>query len=248
MKSFSIVQNSMEWLKLRAGIVTASNVHKIITPKTMKLSEQHRGYMARLLLEWIVGQPILDEDETLWMRAGSDQQDQAMRAYAFSAGVEASPAGFYTTDDGLVGASPDGLVGNRGLVEIKGRKPELHLMSLLWQDSFLASHLPQVQAQLYVCEDRDFDDLCCFPLAATPLPSFYLRCVRDRKWQDALGSVLPEFNEALLGKRLWLDREYGPFKRVEERQVKQAIGSLGITDEDMEALIASKFPKVEAGK
>jgi hypothetical protein len=241
MIAHDIPQNSDRWLRLRAGIVTASNVHKIITPKTLKLSEQHKGYMARLLLEWVIGRPILDEDETLWMRMGSDLQDKYLRAYSFQTGVEVSAAGFYTTDDGLVGASPDGLALNApGLVELKGRKPELHLASMLWQDDFISSHAPQVQTQLYVDDSREWDDLNCFPLTDSPIPAFTCRRYRDPKWQAALGPVFRQFTDALLEKRLWLEREYGPFERPSNEQTAAVIGSLGVTDEDVDAILAAR--------
>ena len=237
MKAYAIPQGTPEWLALRAGIVTASNVHKIITPKTMKLSEQHKGYMARLLLEWVVGKPILDEEETTWMRAGTDQQDQALRAYSFQQRVTATAAGFYTTDDGLIGASPDGLADSAGLVELKGRKPELHLASLIWKDEFTAGHNPQVQTQLYVCEDREWDDLNCYPLAESPIPPFTVRCYRDPKWTAVLGPVLRQFNDGLLEKRLWLEREFGPFVRTAPKDRTPDMRG-GLTEEDEEMIVA----------
>ena len=236
MKAYAIPQGTPEWLALRAGIITASNVHKIITPKTMKLSEQHKGYMARLLLEWVLGKPILDEEETTWMRAGTDQQDQALRAYSFQQRVPTSAAGFYTTDDGLIGASPDGLAGNDGLVELKGRKPDLHLVSLMWRDDFVITHSPQVQTQLFVDDTREWDDLNCYPLAASPIPPFTIRCYRDDKWQKVLGPVFAQFNDMLLDKRLWLEREYGPFTRPTPTEA----GPLreGLTQEDEEMIVS----------
>lgn len=236
-----VVQGSEPWYKLRAGIVTASNLHRIITPSRLTLSEQRHEYQAHLLMEWIWGQPILNDEETKWMQAGTDQQDTAMRAYQFETGAEVTCAGFYTTDDGMVGASPDGLVGDRGLLEIKGRKPVLHLLSLMRKEEFAISHRLQVQGQLYVCDDRETDDLYCFSLSRSPIPNFVVSCHREQSVQDALRPALAKFTDELLNRREWLEREFGPFQRNNPEGRRTAMDHLGITDDDAEALVAARF-------
>jgi len=237
----NVVQGSEAWHKLRAGIVTASELHRIITPSKLSLSEQRHEYQAHLLMEWIWGQPILSDEETKWMQAGTDQQDTAMRAYEFETGSDVTYAGFYTTDDGMIGASPDGLVGEHGLLEIKGRKPVLHLLSMMRKEEFALSHRIQVQGQLYVCDDRETDDLYCFSLARSPIPNFVIPCHREKTVQDALRMALDKFTDELLERREWLEREFGPFTRHNQEGMRAATDHLGITDEDADALIAARF-------
>lgn len=63
-------QGSVEWDRLRAGIPTSSNFHRIMTPKAMKLSSQAPGLMHWLLAEWLIGEP-LESPETQWMQRGA---------------------------------------------------------------------------------------------------------------------------------------------------------------------------------
>ena len=65
-----VTQGSEQWKEARLGIPTASRFGSIITPKTMKPSSQADGYIAELVAEWILGQP-LDGVQTEWMERGS---------------------------------------------------------------------------------------------------------------------------------------------------------------------------------
>ena len=121
-----VKQNSDRWHNLRLGIPTASEFHRIITPKTMKLSSQAEDYRDWLLAEWIYGAP-LESPETSFMQRGSELEPEAVRSYEFERDCEVSEAGFFTTDDGMVGASPDRLVGSCGLLEIKCPAPQTHV-------------------------------------------------------------------------------------------------------------------------
>lgn len=130
MKIHRVEQGGAEWLALRAGIPTASSFHKIITPKGAP-STQSGPYMHHLLAEWLLGRPILDESESLFMERGSDQEDSAIAYYEMLRNVEVDRVGFVTTDDGRAGCSPDGLIDPSGGLEMKVPAPGTHVGYLL---------------------------------------------------------------------------------------------------------------------
>ena len=121
---------SQEWHALRLGIPTSSEFSKIITPKTMKLSSQAQGYLCRLLGEWLTGEQV-ENFASPWMDRGTELEDSAILAYEMLTDTETSPGGFVTTDDGLIGCSPDRLIGDDGDLEIKCPLIHTHIETLL---------------------------------------------------------------------------------------------------------------------
>ena len=107
---YQIDQRSREWFAAKLGKPSASNAHKLVTPKG-KLSTQAEGYMHTLIAELMLGHPI-ETPETQWMIRGTELEEAAMRAYEFQSGNETMDGGWVTTDDGRYGCSPDRLIGD----------------------------------------------------------------------------------------------------------------------------------------
>jgi hypothetical protein len=193
-----VAQNSEEWHRLRLGIPTASEFKRIVTPKG-KLSAQSDGYMHRLLAEWAMGAPLIEE-ETQWMTRGTMMEPQAVAAYEFDTGRNAELAGFFTTDDGLVGCSPDRLIGDDGLLEIKCPSPQVHIGYML-QSDLKDEYWPQVQGQLWVTGRAWLDIQSYCP----GLPNFITRVERDEKYIALLEMALKEFTDRMLDCRKILE-------------------------------------------
>ncbi len=223
-------QGSDEWHRLRAGIPTASEFHKIITPKTRKLSKQAESYMNWLLAEWIFGMP-LDNPETQWMQRGHDLEPQAVKSYEFERDCEVETVGFITTDDGMIGASPDRMVGNDGLLEIKCPSPQIHVGYMLTR-TVDEDYMTQLQGQLYVCERKWVDIQSYCP----GLPTVIIRVERDVAYIAALANALREFVVKLWDGRVELERQYGEFRRNTPRE-EQVDPRFAIGDEDVEAAL-----------
>ena len=103
-------QGSVEWIQARLGIPTASEFHRIITP-TGKLSASRDGYMAELLAEWALGEPVTEFGGNDWTERGKALEPDARACYAFQADCEPQTVGFVLrNDDRMCGASPDALV------------------------------------------------------------------------------------------------------------------------------------------
>ena len=188
MRHHPVPQGSAEWFKVRAGIPTASEFDKILTPKTLKLSASAEPYMHRLLAEWMTGE-VFEQDTTVWMTQGVTMEEMAAEYYELTTGREVKECGLCTTDDGKVGASPDRFVGDVGLLEIKYPMASTHVGYLLKGD-VPSEYILQVQGQLYVTQKPWLDFLSYH----VGLPSLLVRVLPDPIYQDALANALSEFN------------------------------------------------------
>lgn len=169
-----VVQGTEAWLQLRAGIPTASQFHKILTPKTRKLSAQAEDYLYKLLAERVLGRYLEDTRGFYWAERGKQLEDEGRAYYEALHNVETKVIGFITNDDRTIGASPDRLVGEEGLLEIKCPAPQTH-MSYLLGDPVTADYWLQIQGQLWVSE-RDWCDVVSYH---PELPSAVIRVERS---------------------------------------------------------------------
>lgn len=185
-----VIQGSEEWRRLRMGVPTASEFHRILTP-TGKPSKSAEPYMLQLLGELLMGRPM-DAPSFPWMQRGTELESDAANWYELQCDVATRVVGFCTTDDGLIGASPDRLVGEDGLLEIKCPAPETHVRYLLFPDRGVddAYHV-QVQGQLYVTERAWCDVVSYHP----ELPSVIVRVTRDEEYIAKLDAALRAFCE-----------------------------------------------------
>lgn len=155
-----VVQGTEAWLTLRAGIPTASQFHKIITPKTRKLSAQAEDYLYKLVAERALGRYLEDTRGFYWAERGKELEAHAVAFYEAMRNVTTTPIGFITNDDGTIGASPDRLVGDDGLLEIKCPAPQNHMAYLLG-DPVSSDYWLQIQGQLWISE-RDWTDVVSY--------------------------------------------------------------------------------------
>ncbi len=222
-----VEQGTPEWLRLRLGIPTSSEFGRILTP-TGKPSSQAEGYLLWLLAEWVTGAP-LESPETDWMRRGHELEAAAVQSYEFETGREASVVGFVTTDDGMIGASPDRLVDPDGLLEIKCPAPQTHIGYLLSR-AVDRAYWPQVQGQLLVTGRAWVDIQSYHP----GLPAVIVRVERDENYIGKLDAALRAFVERLLAARVELEAKCGPFRKPEP---KPHPSPFDLTDEDVEVIV-----------
>ena len=155
-----VVQGTEAWLQLRAGIPTASQFHRIITPKTRKLSGQAEDYLYTLVAERALGRHLEDTRGFYWAERGKELESHARAFYEAMRNVTTKRIGFITNDEGTIGASPDSLVGDDGLVELKCPAPHTH-MGYLLGDPVTADYWLQIQGQLWISE-RDWCDVVSY--------------------------------------------------------------------------------------
>jgi hypothetical protein len=171
---FNCDQGTPEWFACRMGIPTASEFATVLMQgkKKGEPSATRRKYMLTLIGERLTGQPA-DSYSNRHMERGKELEPEARRMYAFAADVEPQQIGFIRRDD-KVGCSPDSLIGDRGMLEIKTRLPHLQI-ELLLDGNVPSEHEAQLQGQLWVAEREWVDFVSYWP----GLDLFVKRVYRD---------------------------------------------------------------------
>lgn len=180
-------QRSDEWFQLRLGKVTASHFSTAISNGSGR-----KTYMMKLLAERMTGIPH-ENYSAKWMDEGSELEPEAREYYKKVKGVEVEQIGF--VDIGDVGSSPDGFVGDEGMIEIKCPFPSTHLGYIL-KDTFPSEHKAQVQGQLWVC-NRKWADFVSYDPRVSNRPMFVIRVKRDEKYINELNAKVSVFVEEL---------------------------------------------------
>ena len=190
----NLIQGTDEWLEARRGLVTASVVGQLVTPKTIKpaSNDDSRALTALLVAERITGysDPVF---VTADMMRGTEEEPRARALYAEHYGVEVREVGFLVReeDDWRLGYSPDGLVGDDGLIEIKAPRAKTHLRTIL-ADEVPAFHMAQIQAGLLVT-GREWCDFLSF---VGGMPMYRKRVFPDGRWFDAIEEAVRQFENA----------------------------------------------------
>ena len=220
---FPCEQGSMEWLRLRAGLPTASRFDMLMTPKG-KPSESATRLRNELLAEYLLGEPLVSEDISQFMSRGKELEEGAFDFYEMHQEVDVQRVGFIMRDDKRSGCSPDGLVGDNGGLELKCPSPAVHIGYLL--DGAGDKYRAQVQGCLFVAEKEYWDFLSYHPT----LPPVLVRCHRDEPFIKALSSILDAFCDHLDAMKEDLKRRgYSPAvpETAAERPFNPAIIGLG---------------------
>ncbi len=126
-----MIQGSDEWHAARLGKVTASRMADLMARTKTGYGAGRANYMAELICERLTGQPA-DRFQNAAMQWGTDTEPQARAAYEFLTGEDVVEVGFVDHPSiPMAGASPDGLVGDDGLLEIKCPNTATHIDTLL---------------------------------------------------------------------------------------------------------------------
>lgn len=172
-------QRSTEWYEARLGKPSASQFGRIITP-TGKQSSQVEGYINELIHERITG----ERQETIsseWMQRGIEMEPDAILWYEIVKGIKVNQVGFCLHDTMAVGASPDGLIGDDGGLEIKCPAPLNHIGYV--RDSRIPTkYIPQVQGCMWITERKWWDFLSYHP----DYPKMLVRVHRDETFISKL--------------------------------------------------------------
>jgi len=150
-------QVTQEWFDLHLGRCTASHAKAILRDDLAPYSD----YLAKKVAEILTGQIAPDRPPNFEMQWGIDHEAEARRAYSLSEGVFVEQVGFVIADDERFGCSPDGLVGDKGMVQFKCPKSSTHLTWML-MGILPAEHLPQCRFELAVNGDRQWNQFVSF--------------------------------------------------------------------------------------
>ena len=218
---YDIYQGTDEWYAARRGILTASEMSLILTP-TLKAAnnDKTRAHLWELLAQRISGyvEPRYIGDE---MIRGHDDELRARKLYAEKfAPVE--EVGFVTRDEWgfTIGYSPDGLVGDDGLIEIKSRRQKFQVETIL-QNAPPAEYQIQIQTGLKVTSRQ----WCDFISYHGGLPMVVYRVHPDPKMQEAIVEAAAAFEATIAEKmdawreRIATDAALIPTERVIEQEM-----------------------------
>jgi putative phage-type endonuclease len=189
-----MIQGSEEWHDQRRGIVTASVVGTLITPSTIKpaANPQSRALTVQLAAERITGwtDPTYMNDDML---RGVEDEPRAIAAYEKHTGADVTLTGFMVRDDWgfRIGYSPDGLVGDDGLIECKSRRQKKQLQTIL--DGMVPpENMAQIQCGLLV-SGRAWCDYVSYSGGMHLYP---IRVYPDPIWFEAIVAAVQKFEQA----------------------------------------------------
>lgn len=225
MRSVNVIQGSAAWLQARVGLITASRMCDVMaTPKrgTAELACK-RDYRMELLCERLTGRAA-EHYVSREMDFGSEQEPFARAAYEVMADVLVDDAGLvlHPIMD-FSAASPDGLVGDDGAIEIKAPKTATHLN---WRLAGVVpeEHVDQCMWVMACCERQWIDFVSFDPRLPQGLRFFVKRLERDDKRIAEMEYAAMEFNAEVnamiagLGEPAWapqdLNAPAGPTERI----------------------------------
>lgn len=195
-----LIQGTDEWMATRCGLLTASEMDRILTP-TLKVAnnDKSRAHLWELLAQRITGyvEPHYISDDML---RGMDDEGRARDLYS-ARYAEVETVGFVTNDRWgfTLGCSPDGLVGDDGLIECKSRRQKYQIQTLV--ENVGAGTVPeeytlQIQTALLVTERA----WCDFVSYSGGLPMATIRVLPDAAIQEAVVKAAAAFEAALADK------------------------------------------------
>jgi len=191
-----IEQGTPEWFEVRRGLVTASKFGTVMaTGRGGGESKTRAKYMRELAGEIITGQPM-ESYTNAHMERGKVMEDAIRAQYAFEHDeFEIKRVGFIK--NGNKGVSPDSLLGNAGMLEIKSALPDI-LIDILMAGRYPPEHKPQCQGALWVAE-REWIDICVGwrKEGGRPMPLYRERIYRDEPYIAAMAREVSAFNAEL---------------------------------------------------
>lgn len=192
-------QRTDDWFAARLGKVTASKIADVMATTKTGPSASRKNYMAQLLTERLTGQKA-DSYSNAAMQWGTDTEPQARAMYELETGRDVVEVGFIDHPViAMSGASPDGLVGDDGLVEIKCPNTATHIETLRGA-AIDKKYVLQMQWQM-ACTGRAWCDFVSFdPRLPSAMQLYVARVERDATLIAAMESevagFLAEINKA----------------------------------------------------
>ena len=180
-------QGSEAWMRQRAGNVTASRIADVMAKTKSGYGASRKNYMTQLVIERLTGE-VADSYTNAAMDWGIETEPEARAEYEAREGVLVIETGFIQAPQMMAGASPDGLVGDDGLIEIKCPNSATHLETIL-TETVPAKYIKQMHWQMF-CTDRQWCDFLSYdPRLPEGLDYWLRRVERD---EDLMTEILNE--------------------------------------------------------
>lgn len=188
-----LIQGSDEWLEARRGLITAGSLNLILTP-TLKVAanEKERQHLYELLAQRVTGY-VEPQYVGYDMLRGLEDEVYARELYSEKyAPVET--VGMVTNDvlGFVMSCSPDGLVGDDGLIEIKSRMQKYQAQTII-ESEVPKEYMLQIQGELFVTGRK----WCDFISYCGGMPMFVKRVLPDDAYQFAIRESVSAFEGRL---------------------------------------------------
>lgn len=196
-----IIQGSPEWFAARLGRVTASRVADVVARTKSGYGASRANYMAQLIAERLTG-TVAESFTNAAMQWGTQTEPDARAAYEFRTDRDVAEVGFVNHPAiEMSGASPDGLIGDDGLLEIKCPNTATHIDTLLSNGTVPGKYVIQMQWQM-ACTGRKWCDFVSFdPRMPESMKLLILRVARDdariAELESEVGAFLNEVNNTV---------------------------------------------------
>jgi len=196
-----IIQGSPEWFAARLGRVTASHVADVVARTKSGYGASRANYMAQLIAERLTG-TVAESFTNAAMQWGTQTEPDARAAYEFRTDRDVAEVGFVNHPAiEMSGASPDGLIGDDGLLEIKCPNTATHIDTLLSNGTVPGKYVIQMQWQM-ACTGRKWCDFVSFdPRMPESMKLLILRVARDdariAELESEVGAFLNEVNNTV---------------------------------------------------
>ena len=183
-------QGTRDWLVERSGCATSSEFYKILMGKS---TAGRKGYIAQLVCELLTGEPV-ETYVNADMEWGTLYEPEARSVYEAINDVQVKQVGFIKHDSLQAGASPDGLVGTDGLIEIKCPKTVTQIDTLIGNKA-PKKHLPQMQGQMWIT-NRKWCDFVSYDPRLDPKNAYF--CVRVERDDEYIANLEKEVTAFLI--------------------------------------------------
>lgn len=197
MKAVKCDTGSLDWAYLHIGVISAGEADNLLTPKLKaKEGKAVHSYLCRKAAEVYREKPLCDlspKGASSWqIDQGILLEEDAIPYLAFTHDWEIKRGLFCTTDDGLAGCTPDGLVGDDFGIEIKCPEPQKHVAYLLAGD-VPDEYAPQVAFSLYVTGMKEWK----FVSFRKNFPTLIVSVRRDEALMSLIAGVVSDFHAQL---------------------------------------------------
>jgi putative phage-type endonuclease len=198
-------QGSQAWLESRMGKVTASALSNVMMAKT---AAGYQNYMAQLICERLTGEPV-ETFKSAAMEHGTETEPQARAFYELETGNEVVECGFIPHPTlANSGASPDGLIGDDGGLEIKAPQPAKHIKNLMG-GTIDKAYMLQMQWGM-ACTGREWWDFVSFnPSFPAHLQLHVQKVKRDQEMIEDITAAVTSFLSEMESKLRVLEARAG---------------------------------------
>lgn len=187
-----VQQNTDEWLELRGGKLTSSKLGVIMANYGKAFGEPAKKYAVNIAIEQITGNPIASTYSNEHMERGHEQEPIARMMYEDETFCEVSNGGFFGVDS-FIGCSPDGLVNDDGVIEIKSVIAGAHYASIKRQ-SFDPAYKWQCIGNL-LFTDRDWIDFISYCEEFPVDKRLFTHRLRREYFQEEFGMIMNRISQ-----------------------------------------------------